>query len=155
MKRKVIAISILMLATVACSAPEAEVNKEVEKKIPVEVVEEVKAQTPHDLALNNGEKWLVDEGMIVAVDKINGLINKYSSVKLVDYQILGDEIGKQTKNLISSCTMKGQGHEELHKWLVPFMELTEALVMTSSPEAGAVLLSDIKEEMAIYNEFFE
>jgi hypothetical protein len=144
-------LSSLILATACKSAVSDNSNNNESATIRIEQVE---AQTDHDIVLNGSEKWQIDKGMKEAIQAIEALVNQYNSDKLVDYQLLGDAIGVQTKKIIRTCTMTGQAHEELHKWLLPFLELKGALVMASSPEEGAAIVKHIKAELAVFNNYF-
>ncbi|MDX1348914.1 MAG: hypothetical protein R3279_01640 [Putridiphycobacter sp.] len=152
MKRRLYIGIVFAVITTSCTS---EGKKEVDStEVKEKVVETVQSQTPHELELNSGKKWKVDEGMTEAVVKIEKLLAEFNSNAVVDYQLLGDSIGAQTTKIIKSCTMKGKGHAELHKWLLPFLDLKKALVMTSSPAEGAALVEDIKEELTIYKNYF-
>ncbi len=142
-----------LLALVGCTASPKE--KEPENNTVSEIVETPKIETPHHLELNEGNKWQVDQGIAKGIAAINKLVKAHISHQVLDYQLLGDAIATQTKYIISSCTMKGKAHEELHKWLLPFLDLKEALVMTASPEEGAAVLDNIKSELAVYQSYFK
>lgn len=120
----------------------------------IEVIEEVEVGTPHNLKLNDGVKWNVDKGIADGIIEINKSVQKRRSHDVLDYQLLGDAIAIQTQYIISNCTLKGEAHKELHKWLLPFLDLKEALVMTASPEEGAAVLENIKYELLTYNTYF-
>ncbi len=147
-------LGLFLLVTIySCeSKPTLEAEK-VESAL--SVTEEVKPQTPHDLQLNNNEKWEISKGMKSPVEKMNKLVSKFDGTEVVDYQLLGDDIGKQTSKLIRKCDMTGKAHEELHKWLLPFLDLKEAMVMTSSPEEGEAILEHIKIELKVFDQYFK
>ena len=153
MKKKLYISAVLALGLMSCDSNNG-AKAEAEQQ-ETAIVEEVKSQTPHELELNNGEKWLVDEGMTEAMESIKSYLASFDSNDVTDYQVLGGNIGDQTKKIIRSCTMKGKGHDELHKWLLPFLDLKKALVRASSPEEGAALLKKINKEVDIYHQYFK
>ncbi|MFK8037265.1 MAG: hypothetical protein AB8B74_03160 [Crocinitomicaceae bacterium] len=155
MKIKIYLCLFMAAGTMSCG--DAAV-KDSEGEIPTDTIVKVETQkpkTPHQLELNNGSQWEISRGMRKHFERINTLVNGFDSNNLVDFQILGDDIGKQTSKVIRKCDMKGKAHEELHKWLLPFLDLKEALVMTSSPEGGAAILEHIKSELAIFKTYFK
>lgn len=142
-----------VIALVSCSINPDEKKDEHAKFN--EEKESVEITTPHHLELKKGNKWIVDEGIAEGIDEINQVIKAHKGEKVLDYQLLGDAIAVQIKHIISSCTMKGKAHGELHKWLLPFLDLKEALVMTASPEEGAAVLENIKSELTVYAIYFK
>ena len=138
-------------------------NQRTENEVQTPIVNDAKKDktapivntNPHQLSLKNGKKWEVDPGMNKEVFKIEKALEKFKGKKLVDYQLLGDKIGDATAYIISSCTLKGQAHKELHKWLLPFLELKDALMMATSVEEGIALLLRIESEIKVYNTYFK
>ena len=55
------------------------------------------------------------------------LLAAYITQKEQDYQKLAADLKAQNKLLIKNCTIKGQSHEELHKWMYPSIQLIERL----------------------------
>ncbi|MFK8044771.1 MAG: hypothetical protein AB8B72_04710 [Crocinitomicaceae bacterium] len=154
MKTKVYTVLLILGFTVSCTESDQAIeNITIPAESETEVVYETK--TPHDLEKNDGRKWKISKGMEKPLKKIKKLVKSYEGTELVDYQLLGDAIGKQTNKVISNCKMSGQAHDELHKWLLPFLDLKEALVMTSSPEGGEAILEHIKIELHILDDYFK
>jgi CII-binding regulator of phage lambda lysogenization HflD len=50
---------------------------------------------------------------------------QFDGKTLEDYNNLSNKIKKHLDVLTSSCTMTGQGHDELHKWLLPFLDISK------------------------------
>ena len=82
------------------------------------------------IELNGNERWEVNEEMMVHIDGIKVKIQQFDRANNRDYDDLGEALQKGINALTSSCTMTGRAHDELHKWLLPFIDhvnqLTEA-----------------------------
>jgi glycine cleavage system protein P-like pyridoxal-binding family len=72
-----------------------------------------------------------------------------------DYQELAENLKAQNSALIKSCTMKGESHDELHKWLHPHLELTNALAESESAEEAEEIVSELQQSFKIYQNYFE
>lgn len=116
---------------------------------------ELVQQKPHGLELNNGKKWKVDEGMILSYNLIVKDISEFKPSSLDDYHILSGKLYAHLKSLINSCTMTGVAHEELHKWLHPFIDDVKGLEDVKTEQEGKQLLDKIKHELVVFNAFFE
>ena len=76
----------------------------------------------NDIQLNNGKKWTVAPDMMAHIESMQNSMRVSNEIGL-------DSLAKQLKSdlelLTSNCTMTGQAHDELHKWLLPFIELVD------------------------------
>ncbi|MDX9705319.1 MAG: hypothetical protein RBT46_06395, partial [Weeksellaceae bacterium] len=61
----------------------------------------------------------------------------------------------ENKKLIKSCTMEGQSHEELHKWLYPHIELLDALEVAENTESAAKIVEELQHSFATYHQYFD
>jgi len=107
------------------------------------------------LSLNAGEKWKVDSNMKVFMDQMIGDVDESASQSDIDYAALKGKLEVGTDGLISNCTMTGQAHEELHKWLIPFMETINRFDTDLSGEQKSDWLSEIRTSLAQFQQFFE
>ena len=106
------------------------------------------------IALNNGEKWAVNEEMKPFVMKSEALLEAYIKSNGTDYKKLAQEIKEQNNLLIKSCTMEGPSHDELHKWLHPHLEIINKLEVMDNPEKGKVLVEELQESYQMYHQYF-
>jgi len=51
--------------------------------------------------------------------------------------------------------MEGQAHDELHKWLLPFIELSEEFDVATELEEQEQIYREFKASFKIYNTYFE
>ncbi len=106
------------------------------------------------IAMNNGEKWIVNEEMKPFVMKGEQLVNDYNESKASDYKKLATELKAQNDQLIKSCTMDGASHDELHKWLHPHLELTQKLEKETDAIAANATVMELQNSYKQYHEYF-
>lgn len=111
----------------------------------------------HDTAisLNEGQKWKVNPEMMPHISKGQEILNDYHSKEENDYKKLAQNIKEQNNALIKSCTMKGESHEELHKWLHPHIKLVEDLSKAENESKAELIISQLDDSYKTYNQYFE
>lgn len=107
------------------------------------------------LSLNNGSRWKVNETMMPFVTKMEKDIYGINPESVEDAKLLAETLQQRIDSLTSNCTMDGQAHEELHKWLLPHIELVKALSEANSLEASATIQEDLKQSMKTFEQYFE
>lgn len=151
-KNAFILFSLGALLVTACAKKETQTAPEVQTdETTLDITEE---ETTDKIALNNGEKWMVNEEMKPHVTATEDLFNTYVSSNGTDYNKLATDMKTNIDQLIKSCTMQGQSHDELHKWLHPFMEQVAELKEAKTKEEAAEVLTDIKTSFEVYHEYF-
>ena len=106
------------------------------------------------LRLNDKQKWVVNEEMKPFVMKGEELVSTYVDGSNKDYKLLAEQLKSQNEQLIKSCTMDGESHDELHKWLHPHLELTKKLTEETNPETSAVLVNKLQQSYQEYHQYF-
>lgn len=102
------------------------------------------------IQLDNGEKWTVDLEMMAHIQSMQDGVRVSEEIGL-------DSLATQLKSdldlLTSNCTMTGQAHDELHKWLLPFIQLVDQF-----DAAEGVDKKDSYQELTVsfdeFNQFF-
>ena len=107
------------------------------------------------IQLNNGDKWLVNDEMKPSVEKGEEALNAYLASKNGDYKSLAQELKSADENLISSCTMDGKSHDELHKWLHPHLTLVSDLENAESPQEADEVIEKLKTSYENYHTYFQ
>lgn len=107
------------------------------------------------ISLNNGEKWKINAEMIPHLKSSESLISSFSASDLESYKDLAEKLDSKNKDLIASCNMKGQSHDELHKWLHPYMESLNNLKDAQTAEDAQNIFDEIKEYIIVFNQNFE
>ena len=113
------------------------------------------AEHAKTLELNNGEKWLVNTEMTAPIKAMENRIAEFTVTGPTAYNELAMGLQDDINLLVSTCTMSGKSHDELHKWLVPFMELVKELSEVKDEKEAALVFEKIKASMSTYNQFFQ
>lgn len=107
------------------------------------------------LVLNNGEKWKVDNNMMIYIQNMEADMNSFAANNQKDYQLLADELQKNVKLLTSNCTMNGAAHDELHKWLVPYITEVNELTEAKNENEAFKTFKNIQESLNTFNQYFQ
>jgi hypothetical protein len=133
-------------------------NKKIEKE-PVVVSNETHQHNEGDsIELNNGAKWKVVSEMMAHIRNMESDINRFSETKhteLKDYTQLGTNLHKNIDLLTSNCTMEGKAHDELHKWLLPYIDLVDKLNKSKNSDEALRTFEEIKASYKLFNIYFE
>ncbi len=108
-----------------------------------------------EIKLNNGEKWVVNSEMKPHIVKGNEILNEFISKQDKDYHTLAENLTAQNNALIQSCNMKGESHDELHKWLLPHMELIDNLSKANNIEEAENIISELEESFKTFHNHFQ
>jgi hypothetical protein len=143
-------IKITLLATFSLLLFSCNTKSKEEKttEIKTEVHQHSESET---IQLNNGEKWKVDDNMMLHIRNMEKDIVHFDQEKSTNYSLLTDKLKKNIDLLTSNCTMKGQAHDELHKWLVPYIELVDLF----SKEKSANQFTEIQNSFKTFNQYFQ
>ena len=99
------------------------------------------------IMLDNGKKWVIVPEMMKYLRNIESGVNDFSKKEnpvLDDYKNLSLLIQKNLDSLTSNCTMTGQAHDELHKWLVPFLDLSKEFSESKNQEDAKINFQKVK-----------
>ena len=107
------------------------------------------------IELNNGEKWKVDENMITHIHNMENDLSNFKGTTLTEYKTLSENLQKNVDLLTSNCTMQGKAHDELHKWLLPFLELAEEFEASKNDQEFEEKYQAIKISFITFNTYFE
>ena len=107
------------------------------------------------LSLDNGAKWKVNPEMMVHVQQMKTDIAKFATEAHGDYKLLANQLKKGNDQLIATCTMQGAAHEELHKWLLPFIDLVGQFSNVTDQETANKTFQLVQNSMKEFDEFFE
>jgi len=109
----------------------------------------------NEINLNKGQKWQVNEEMKPHIETAEIFLNDFVSNEKEDYHQLAENLSIHNKTLIKSCTMKGESHDELHKWLHPHMELIDKLEKASNLTEANDIISELQKSFETYHRYFE
>lgn len=107
------------------------------------------------IELNNGEKWKVDSNMIPYIRNMERDIISFSNDEHKDYNSLAEKLQSNIDSLTYNCTMEGKAHDELHKWLLPFIDLVTELSKSKNETEAAKQFENIQKSFRIFNQYFQ
>lgn len=107
------------------------------------------------IELNNGEKWKVDANMITHIRNMENDVSSYTKVEQKDYKLLAEKLQSNIDLLTSNCTMKGKAHDELHKWLLPYIDLVKELSEAKDETDASKQFEKIQISFATFNKYFK
>ncbi|MEN9489286.1 MAG: hypothetical protein RL494_1551 [Bacteroidota bacterium] len=103
------------------------------------------------IQLNKGKKWKVDDNMMLHIRNMEKDVMNFNSENNKNYPLLANKLKSNIDLLTSNCTMKGEAHDELHKWLVPYIELVDEF----SKEKSKNQFIEIQESFKTFNQYFQ
>ena len=153
MKKITILIPVIGLFLFSCGNTSNEKSKE-----QTETVTHEKHQ--HDkeseiIELNNGEKWKVDANMITHIRNMENDVISFAKVEQKDYKSLSEKLQSNIDLLTSNCTMKGKAHDELHKWLLPYIDLVKELSEANNETEAEKQFENIQNSFTTFNQYFQ
>lgn len=113
----------------------------------------VTSDNVYNIELINNEKWLVVEEMMTHIKNMNKEVYDFNPQD--SYSDLASSLKDHIALLTSNCTMTGQGHDELHKWLLPYIDLVDDLSNASSEADKEYCYLEIKKSFEEFNKYFE
>ncbi len=97
------------------------------------------------IELNNGEKWGADEHTLSVVEDMKSEVSGLAGVGEKNHGVLAESLTRQLNVLIAGCTMTGEAHDQLHKWLVPFMDNVKQLAVAETESEAGREVAEIEE----------
>ena len=109
----------------------------------------------NSIKLNNGNRWIVNEEMKPFIENGITVLTTYISTNDTNFTQLAEELKNQNSKLISSCTMKGESHEELHKWLHPHLDLVKKLSQSANKKEADLIVKELEKSYQLYTQYFK
>jgi hypothetical protein len=72
-----------------------------------------------------------------------------------DYNDLAVKLQGNLDLLTSSCTMTGKAHDELHKWLLPYIDLVKELSTAENDTEAEQAYKEIQSSFETFNTYFK
>mgnify|MGYP000249281138 FL=1 len=153
MKKKIILIPAIALFLFSCGNASNEKSEDLSEI-------ETHDEHHHDheseaIELNNGEKWTVDANMLTHIRTMENDVISFAKVEQKDYKSLSEKLQASIDLLTSNCTMTGQAHDELHKWLLPYMDLVEELSEAEDKIEAEKQFQEIQTSITTFNHYFQ
>lgn len=159
MKKISFILTFFALTTYACkqdAQQQTESNKTTttESQVAQEEGEHDHSNLPTALALNNGNKWTINQEMKPFLDKSVAVLKDFTNAKRTDFNQLGNDLSEITNQLIKSCTMKGPDHDMLHVWLEPHLKLIKSLKEVQAKEEAEKIIGELNLSFETFNKYF-
>ena len=74
---------------------------------------------------------------------------------LTEYKTISENLQKNVDLLTSNCTMKGKSHDELHKWLLPYIDLVKELSEAKDETKAAKQFEYIQTSFSTFHQYFQ
>ncbi len=110
---------------------------------------------PETIKLNNGKKWKVDENMMVHIHNMEKDVAGFNKSELGDYKSLAEKLKQNISLLTSNCTMKGKAHDELHKWLLPYIDLVNKFSKSRNETKAEAQFQNLQHSFKTFNQYFQ
>ncbi len=110
------------------------------------------------IELNHGARWKVVAEMMQHIRNMESDIYRFSETKhtkLSDFTQIGSNLQKNIDLLTSNCTMEGKAHDELHKWLLPYIDKVDKLNKSKNTDEASLTFEEIKASYKLFNLYFE
>lgn len=107
------------------------------------------------IELNNGEKWQVDANMLTHIRNMENDVVSFSKVEQKNYKSLSEKLQSNIDLLTLNCTMKGKAHDELHKWLLPYIEMVKELSEAKDETEASKHFENIQISFTTFNQYFQ
>ena len=154
MKTRFLILLIFPLLIFACANNTQTNGAEAEATTHQEHHAEAHAHQDNAIQLDNGQAWKVDENMMEFIKKMDNEVASFSGKTYNDYQVLAMDLMENIDGLTSNCTMTGQAHDELHKWLLPYIDLVNDFAKTDNVKDAQAALEKIKSSFKTFNQYF-
>ena len=148
-------LAALTLALVGCHGPGEGHSSEAQHGHGHEVGESA-GEPPsgsHGLVLNGAEKWQMDDHtrsmFTQMVQRLEG--SDLESATVTELKESGSLLRKDIDELIAGCTMEGEAHDVLHKYLVAYIPSVDALSKSGDSESAEA----VQALLQVYPRFFE
>jgi hypothetical protein len=107
------------------------------------------------LQLNNGNLWEANLETTAGIDNMKLLIKSFSERdNMEDYATVKQNLEKEFGTIIAKCTMTGEAHNQLHKYLIPMKDLFAGLT-ASDLETRKASLNKINIHLEAYTKYFK
>ena len=153
MKKITISLTVISLFLFSCSNTSNEKSKQQTETVTHE--EHQHNDEMQTIELNNGEKWKVDANMITHIRNMENDIISFSTVEKKDFKLLSKKLQANIDLLTSNCTMKGKAHDELHKWLLPYIDLVKELSEAKDETEATKQFENIQNSFTTFNQYFQ
>ncbi len=113
------------------------------------------SSTALESEVGESAKWTMPDAMMQHVRKLEMDVSTFESSGKDDHAELSARIDGHTRRLIASCTIEGEGHDALHDWLMPFLQLCRDYAAAPDAAARSARFEEIHDALTVFHERFE
>lgn len=106
------------------------------------------------LSLNDGDKWEVPAQMKIFIDSSFVLISNLDDDRGVS-EGMTQKLIRQKNGFIGNCNMQGKGHDILHEWLMPYIDILQMASESSSKDEKKQIQAELVEAKIIFQKYFK
>ncbi|MDH5719392.1 MAG: hypothetical protein OEZ13_02105 [Spirochaetia bacterium] len=110
-----------------------------------------------EMTLNNGEKWKADiqtKRFVMAMIHFVEKVSVKENLTKAEYIDAGETLKGSFNSIIANCTMEGQAHDELHKFLMKLSPNIEEL-RKGNLETAKHALEESKNTLKLFQNYFK
>lgn len=100
-------------------------------------------------------KWAIPAPMMAHLQSLEKDLTTFKTKASTDHADLARRIDKNLKQLISSCTMTGESHDNLHEWLMPFLQLAKQHAESDVPKKQTKYVRKMRRAFTTFHEQFQ
>jgi len=133
-------------------------QEEKKKEAKSQVIEEHHHNEYDSIELNNGAKWKVVPEMMQHIKNMESDVNRFNETQhsdIKEFTQLGKSLQKNINLLTSNCTMEGKAHDELHKWLLPYIDMVDKLNKSKTKDEALRTCEEITASFRTLNIYFK
>lgn len=106
-----------------------------------------------EISTNQGEKWEANEATSAGISNMSGYVRNFKSDN-DRFDSLAQNLELEYQGIIKNCTMKGEGHQQLHNFLIPVTHYLDILKEGPNDEQ-AKAVQQLDKHLSRYEDFFE
>jgi len=154
MKISLLVFGISMALFMACQNKSSQKEEVTTNNKEMEAVHSEDHSSDMSVHLNNGQKWTANVETNDGIKNMSSLVSNIGDANnKEDCMSLKGQLITEFDTLIQKCTMTGEAHEQLHKYLIPLREKFEALDSTDGKGCGKPI-DDIRQYLESYSNYF-
>jgi hypothetical protein len=154
MKISLLVFGISVALFMACQNKSSQKDEVTTNNKEMEAVHSEDHSSDMSVHLNNGQKWTANAETTDGIKNMSAMVNEIGDANdKADCMSLKGQLITEFDALIQKCTMTGEAHEQLHKYLIPLRKKFEALDATDGTGCGKAI-DDIRQHLDAFNNYF-
>jgi len=109
------------------------------------------------LSLDHGAKWTLDSTTLNNFNSLETTVDMFAVnpfPPIESYQEFGTDVSDVMSKMLKECTMTGEGHDMLHRWLTPILTQSNDLKTVQDTVLGRKLADSIHTRVGQFTTYF-